>query len=121
LEAEVTEFWGRDRYQRAAACPDARPGSRNGYREMTVKTTAGPVELARPRLRGASEAFASRLFGSQVTKTNALESLVIARSSGACRSGRCRPPWLRRSATRAAIVKSTVSAICGQITGEYQA
>ena len=31
LEAEVTEFLGRDRYQRAAASPDARPGSRNGY------------------------------------------------------------------------------------------
>ena len=40
LEAEVTEFLGRDRYQRAAACADVRPGSRNGYREVTVKTTA---------------------------------------------------------------------------------
>jgi len=26
LEAEVTEFLGRDRYQRAAACKDAGPG-----------------------------------------------------------------------------------------------
>jgi putative transposase len=52
LEAEVTEFLGRDRYQRAAACDDARLGSRNGYREVTVKTTAGPVQLSRPRLRG---------------------------------------------------------------------
>jgi Transposase, Mutator family len=57
---------------------DARPGSRNGYREVTVKTTAGPVTLARPKLRGTTEAFASRLFGSHVTKTNALETLVIA-------------------------------------------
>jgi transposase-like protein len=78
LEAEITEFLGRDRYQRAAACEDARPGSRNGYREVTVKSTAGPVMLARPKLRGTTEAFASRLFGSHVTKTNALESLVIA-------------------------------------------
>src|SRR5437763_17140292 len=46
LEAEITEFLGRDRYQRAAACEDGRPGSRNGYREVTVKTTAGPVTLA---------------------------------------------------------------------------
>src|SRR5262249_35945568 len=78
LEAEVTEFLGRDRYQRAAACEDARPGSRNGYREVTVRTTAGPVALARPKLRGTTGAFASRLFGAHVTKTNALESLVIA-------------------------------------------
>ena len=78
LEAEVTEFLGRDRYARATGTEDARPGSRNGYREVTVKTTAGPVALARPKLRGTSEAFASRLFGTHVTKTNALESLVIA-------------------------------------------
>jgi putative transposase len=45
---------------------------------VTVKTTAGAVALARPKLRGTSEAFTSRLFGSYVTKTNALESLVIA-------------------------------------------
>ena len=32
LEAEVTEFLGRDRYARAALTEDARPGSRNGYR-----------------------------------------------------------------------------------------
>jgi hypothetical protein len=42
-EAEVTGFLGRDRYQRAASCRDARRGSRNGYREVTVKTTARPV------------------------------------------------------------------------------
>jgi putative transposase len=47
LEAEVTEFLGRDRYARAALAADVRPGSRNGYREVTVKSTAGPVALAR--------------------------------------------------------------------------
>jgi Transposase, Mutator family len=52
LEAEITEFMGRDRYQRAAACDDGRPGSRNGYREVT--TTAGPVQLSRPTLRGTT-------------------------------------------------------------------
>ena len=121
LEAEVTEFLGRDRYQRAAACEDARPGSRNGYRDVTVKTTAGPVGLARPKLRGTSEAFASRLSGSHVTKTNALESLVIA-------SFVCGLPVRDVEATladapgdQAAISKSTVSAICQQIKGEYEA
>jgi hypothetical protein len=52
LEAEVTEFLGRGPYQRAAGRDDARPGSRNGYREVTVKSTAGPVRLSRPKLRG---------------------------------------------------------------------
>lgn len=39
------------------ACEDACLGSRNGYREVTVKTTAGPVQLARPKLRGTVGAF----------------------------------------------------------------
>src|SRR4029453_12970047 len=78
LEVEVTEFLGRARYQRAASAEDARPGCRNGYCPTTVKTTAGPVAVERPKLRGTTEAFASRLFGTGVTKTNALESLVIA-------------------------------------------
>src|SRR5207253_1922359 len=78
LEAEVDAFLGRARYQRSAAAADARPGSRNGYSPATVKTTAGPVTVARPQLRGITEALASKLFGTTVTKSNALESLVIA-------------------------------------------
>ena len=39
LEAEVTEFLGRDRYARAALTEDARPGSRNGYREVAMKVS----------------------------------------------------------------------------------
>jgi putative transposase len=78
VEAEVSEFLGRARYQRAAECPDARPGSRNGYRDSTIKTTAGRVTVAGPKLRGTTEAFASRLFGAGIIKSNALESLVIA-------------------------------------------
>src|ERR1700746_133864 len=121
LEAEVTEFLGRDRYQRAAACADARPGSRNGYREVTVKTTAGPVQLARPKLRGTTEAFASRLFGSHVTKTNALESLVIASFVRGLSVRDVEAALAEALGDQAAISKSTVSAICGQIKDEYQA
>lgn len=78
IEAEVTAYVGRDRYERAAGCEDARAGMRNGYCPTTVKTTAGPVTLQRPKVRATTERFASQLFGKGVTKTNALESLVIA-------------------------------------------
>ena len=121
LEAEVTEFLGRDRYQRAAACEDARPGSRNGYRDVTVKTTAGPVALSRPKLRGASEAFASRLFGSHVTKTNALESLVIASFIRGLSVRDVEATLAEALGDQAAVSKSTVSAICQAIKEEYQA
>ena len=75
LEAEVTAFLGRDRYQRD---PDANPGHRNGHQPVTIKTTSGPVTLARPKLRRTDQRFASALLGAQVTRTNALEALVIA-------------------------------------------
>jgi hypothetical protein len=121
LEAEVTEFLGRDRYSRAASSEDARPGSRNGYREVTVKTTAGPVTLARPKLRGTSEAFASRLFGTYVTKTNALESLVIASFVRGLSVRDVEAALAEALGDQAAISKSTVSSVCGQIKDEYQA
>ncbi len=121
LEAEITEFLRRDRYQRAAACDDARPGSRNGYREVTVKTTAGPVGLSRPKLRGTTEAFASRLFGSHVTKTNALESLVIASFIRGLSVRDVEAALAEALGDQAAVSKSTVSAICQQIKDEYQA
>jgi len=63
LEAEVTTFLGRERYQRATTRPDANAGSRNGYRPVRVKTTTGPITLERPKLRGTTQVFASRLFG----------------------------------------------------------
>jgi hypothetical protein len=50
VEAEVEVFLGRARYQRSADLPEARPGSRNGFTDVTIKTTAGPVTVARPKL-----------------------------------------------------------------------
>ena len=86
VEAEVDAFLGRARYQRAATiAPDRgqqetpiRPGHRNGHCPTTIKTTTGPITIARPKLRGTTEKFASRLFGIGVTRTHALETLVIA-------------------------------------------
>lgn len=78
IEGEVAAFLGRERYERAANCENARAGMRNGHCPTTIKTTAGPVTVQRPKLRGTTERFASQLFGTGVTKSNALEALVIA-------------------------------------------
>ena len=51
LESEVELFLGRVRYERTGE-PVAY---RNGCEPRTVKTRSGPLELERPRLRGASE------------------------------------------------------------------
>ena len=118
VEAEVTEFLGRARYQRAANTQDARPGARNGYCPTTIKTTAGPVTIDRPKLRGTTERFASRLFGAGVTKTNALASLVIA---GLCAACRCDVEATLADAlgAEAALSKSTVSRVGEAIKDKF--
>jgi putative transposase len=112
LEAEVTEFLDRDRYGRGQR---AREGSRNGYAPTTVKTTAGPVTLERPRLRGTDEAFASRLFGKGVTKTNAQESLVIAGYVRGLSTRDIEATLADALGDDAALSRSTVSRICQAI------
>lgn len=121
LEAEVTEFLGRERYAKAALTPEANDGMRNGYSPVTVKTTAGPVTLQRPKLRGTTEKFASRLFGEGLTRTNALESLVIA---GFVRGLSVRDVEATLSdalGPEAALSKSTVSRVCQAIKEDYDA
>jgi putative transposase len=121
VEVEVDAFLGRARYQRAADCPDARPGSRNGYCPSTVKTTAGPVTIARPKLRGTTEAFASQLFGKGVTKSNALESLVIAGFVRGLSTRDVENTLADALGAEAALSKSTVSRVCQAIAEEFTA
>ena len=79
IEAEVDAFLGRERYKRRDE--DTSAGYRNGHQPaVAVKTTMGPVELARPKLRDTDEKFCSQLFGTTVTRTSALEALVISAS-----------------------------------------
>src|SRR6266566_7856052 len=121
VQAEVDVFLGRARYQRAAAVPDARPGSRNGYCNATVKTTAGPVTVDRPKLRGTTEAFASQLFGKGVTKSNALESLVIAGFVRGLSVRDVENTLADALGAEAALSKSTVSRVCQAIGGQFEA
>jgi putative transposase len=119
LEAEVTAFLGRDRYQRTATSEDARAGMRNGYCPTTVKTTAGPVTLARPKVRGTTERFASQLFGKGVTKTNALESLVIAGFVRGLSTRDVEATLIEALGEQATVSKSTVSRICEEIKTQF--
>jgi transposase-like protein len=120
LEAEVDAFLGRARYQRRTE--EHRPGSRNGWQPPTaVKTTMGPVELQRPKLRGTDQAFCSRLFGVGVTRTNALESLVISGWVRGLSDRDIQAALAEVLGPEAALSRSTVSHICQRIKDEFQA
>jgi putative transposase len=121
LEAEVTAFLGRDRYQRAATTDGAAEGMRNGYAPVTVKTTAGPVTLARPKVRGTSERFASQLFGTGVTKTNALETLVIASFVRGLSTRDVEAALAEALGESATVSRSSVSRVCADLKTQYDA
>lgn len=59
LEAEVTDFLGRARYERSDA--ETPAGYRNGYRDRTLKTAEGRLKVRRPRVRETDEPFESSL------------------------------------------------------------
>jgi putative transposase len=117
LEDELTEFLGRERYERRA-----RPGShRNGYESVTVKTTAGPLELGRPRLRNASAlGFCSEIVGKGVARTHALEALVIVSFLRGL-SVRDVEAALEEAFDGPVVSKSTVSRICADTRERYRA
>ncbi len=121
LEAEVTEFLGRNRYERRALATAAKAGSRNGFAPLTVKSTAGPITLERPKLRGTDMAFASRLLGAGVTKTNALESLVIAGFVRGLSVRDVEATLAEALGPDATVSRSTVSRICEAIKDEFDA
>jgi putative transposase len=120
VEEIVCDELGRDRYQRRDE--DGPEGYRNGFQPpRTIKTTLGPVELQRPKLRGAQSRLCEQLFGSGVARTNAVETLVIS----------C---WVRGLSDRdieallgetfgddARISRSTASRICKRLRVEFDA
>jgi putative transposase len=82
IEEIVCEELGRARYQRrpVTTAPDQLPPAyRNGWQKpRTITTALGPVWVQRPKLRHAHSAQCDQLFGKEVTRTNALETLVIS-------------------------------------------
>ena len=79
------------------------------------------MTLERPKLRGTTERFASQLFGKGVTKTNALESLVIAGFVRGLSTRDVEAALCEALGESAAVSKSTVSRICAEIKTGFEA
>ena len=117
LEEELTEFLGRERYERRGE-PLAH---RNGYERVAVKTTAGPLELERPRVRNASMlGFESEIVGTGVARTHALEALVLCSFLRGL-SVRDVEAALEETFEAPLLSKSTVARICEQARERYRA
>jgi putative transposase len=118
LEDEVTEFLGRERYQRV---DDGGAIYRNGYERRTVKTTSGAMELERPRVRNAAAlGFESQVLGKGVARTHALEALIMV---GFLRglSVRDVEALLEEAFGERVVGKSTVARVCQDTHERYRA
>ena len=117
LEEELSEFLGRERYERRG-----EPLShRNGYERVSVKTTAGPLELERPRVRNASAlGFCSEIVGKGVCRTHALEALVVCSFLRGL-SVRDVEAALEEAFDGPVVSKSTVSRVCAATRERYRA
>ena len=117
LEDELTDFLGRERYERRSE-PIAH---RNGYERVSVKTTAGSLELSRPRLRNASAlGFSSEIVGKGMARTHALEALVVCSFLRGL-SVRDVEAALEEAFDCPVVSKSTVSRICASTRERYRA
>lgn len=116
LEDEVSEFLGRARYERSGEVVSHR----NGYEPRKVTATSGPVEVERPRIRDAERlGFESKILGKGVTRTYALESLVICSFLRGL-SVRDVEAALAETFDEPVVSKSTVSRICEDVRERYR-
>ncbi len=76
LEQEVTDFLGREHYQRRVEENDNN-GFRSGYKERFVKTAEGKIPVYRPQVRDSEEPFVSRLWQFLKGNSDLLNYLVM--------------------------------------------
>jgi len=84
LEQEVTEFFGRGRYERQdeGSGLGKRKGHRNGYgKPRNLTTRLGTVEVRRPRVRGLEkgeeEQFESKVLPLFASRTEGLDETLV--------------------------------------------
>ena len=77
LEQEVSDYLGREHYQRQA--PDQVHRSyRNGYEPAKLRTAEGEVKVQAPQVREAPETYQSRLLEHLEDRSEVLERLAVA-------------------------------------------
>jgi transposase-like protein len=116
LEDEVTAWLGRSWNSRGDG---EREGQRNGYGDLTIKSTGGVVDLKRPKLRNTTERFASTLLGAGVVRSEPLEALVVSAWVRGLSDRDIEAHLAEALGPEAALSKSTASRICQRLRGEF--
>jgi transposase-like protein len=74
LEQEVTDFLGRERYERRA---EEERGYRNGYEPGRIRSAEGEIEVRVPQVREGEQPYRSRLMDFLRGNSDVLEYLVV--------------------------------------------
>jgi transposase-like protein len=117
VEAEVTAFLGRARYERTAEAK----GSRNGTRPKSIQTAEGEISIAMPQVRNTAEQFVSKVIPdtTAVVRTRPLEALIIGSYVRGLSDRDVES--LAHEAGLGQVSKSTVSRICRELRDRYRA
>lgn len=123
LEAEVTEFLGRQRYERAPSegADFGRAGYRNGHgktRRVTLGT--GTVTVRAPRVRQTSEPFASQVLPSYQRRSRAVQELIPELYVQGLATGDFEPALRGLLGETASLSPSTVVRLKAQWESEYE-
>lgn len=118
LESEVTDFLGRDHYERVPDGEEAQ-GYRNGYRPRRIRTTNGRLTIQEPRVRQSEETFESRLLARIDSIEERLETMALEMYTRGL-STRDIEKTLIDEDGRALLSRSSVSRLTEELFAEYE-
>lgn len=117
LDAEVTEFLGRQRYERT----ELSPGYRNGYgKERRVTLGSGTVAIRAPRVRDTEERFASQVLPAYQRQSQAVKELIPELYVQGLATGDFEPALRGLLGEGASLSPSTVVRLKAQWEAEYE-
>ena len=117
LEAEVTEFLGRQRYERK----ELSPGYRNGYgKQRRVTLGSGTVSVCAPRVRYTEERFVSQVLPSYQRRSQAIKELIPELYVQGLATGDFEPALRGLLGERASLSPSTVVRLKQHWESEYE-
>ncbi len=118
LEAEVTEFLGRQRYERT----ELSAGYRNGYgKQRKVVLGSGTVLVCAPRVRRSQEPFHSQVLPSYQRQSQAVTELIPELYVQGLATGDFEPALRGLLGEGASLSPSTVVRLKAQWESEYEA
>jgi transposase-like protein len=117
VEQELTDFLGRERYERQAEPPE---GYRNGYKPGRIRSAEGEIPLHIPQVRGLDEPYQSKLLDFLRGNSDVLEYLVTQMYSRGLSTRDVEDAFCDPLTGEMLLSRSAVSAITDSLWEDYQ-